>query len=344
LDRAIRALETLQEQMREGPPGNWPGGCDPSLGQPDRVKFELATFATQTSPGPARLRELEERLSKGVLGVLPELDHWAVEEFLWHGLPGDSWHPVEAFLQHAGARFPPAAREQLRLWKEARIGLFKVGEVADDLVWLHEWDPVLGVSVGAPFRAITLNVGGANAQRSVRGRFLLTHVAPWRPEDGLYCGMGYGICPDQSQAVLAADYLGLRHLAVAATPLPWKQSRSARDEYLRRWQQREWYSWLTERLQFPFHALVGVSPDGKMEIREVRSLLPSTAEQTRMLGIYFEAPSSDGKQILAAGGTLVMPVDITSPNRMALEEYHAYRKLEGPPPGTRGMPGFASFR
>jgi hypothetical protein len=285
IDRALRALRTMEQEMRIGPPPTWPGGCDPSLDRPDRIKYELATFATTRPPGAAKCRELEERLKKGVLSQLPELDHWAMEEFLWHGLPGDTWDPVEAFLEHAGARFPPPAREQLRLWKQARIGLFEVGEMEKDTVWLQEWDPVQQASIGGSFRAITLNISGANAWRSARGRFLLTHVAPWQPEQGLYCGMGYGTHVDLPGTALMANFLGLRHLAVAATPLPWRESGAARKEYLRRWRQREWHSWMEEHLQFPFHAFVGVPPHGEMEIREVRSLLPSTAEQARNFGI-----------------------------------------------------------
>jgi hypothetical protein len=211
-------------------------------------------------------------------------------------------------------------------------------------VGLQEWDPVLRVPVGAPFRAITLNISGANVQRSARGRFLLTHVAPWRPEDGLYCGMGYGMHVDLRGTARAANYLGLRHLEIAATPLPWQKSPSARNEFLRGWRRREWHSWLTEQLRFPFPAFVAVPPDREMEIREVRLLLPSTAEQARQFGIYFEAPSADGEEVLVAGGTAVVPVDVTSPNRLALEEYHAYRKLEGPPPGTLGVPAFGRLR
>jgi len=35
---------------------------------------------------------------------------------------------------------------------------------------------------------------------------------------------------------------------------------------------------------------------------------------------------------------------VASVNRLALEEYHAYRKEAGPPPGTRGMPAFTTWR
>jgi hypothetical protein len=212
-----------------------------------------------------------------------------------------------------------------------------LGEVANDTVEFREWDLVRRVYVGVPFRAITLSIGGVNGLRSVRGKYNLTHVAPWRPEEGLFCGMGYGVFLDLGQTALAADFLEFRQLAAAATSLPWEESRSARNEYLHHWRQREWHSWLAARLRFPFHAILSGLPGNRIEVREVRGLLPATPEQARMIEIYFEVPGD--KEVIVAGGTTVRPLDITSANRMALAEYHAYRKLEGPPPGVHGMPG-----
>src|SRR5207244_1439395 len=131
----------------------------------DRVKFELAEFAIKQAPGRVKYRPFEDAIRQGPVGFLPDIDHWAIEEFLWHGVPGDSWQPVEAFLESAGDRFPPAAREQLRLWKQARIGLFEVGGVRDDTVGLQEWDAVRGAAIGPAVRAITLNIGGINLFR-----------------------------------------------------------------------------------------------------------------------------------------------------------------------------------
>jgi hypothetical protein len=120
---------SLQRHLSVPEPARWPGGCDPSLARPDRVKLDLARFATERPPGQAKAKQLEDRLHRGLLSFLPQLDHGSGEEFIWHGLPGDTWHPVEAFLVDAGNRFSPAAGAQLRRWKEARISLFEVGEV-----------------------------------------------------------------------------------------------------------------------------------------------------------------------------------------------------------------------
>src|SRR6185369_10393015 len=106
--------------------------------------------------------------------------------------PGDPWKPVDVFLAAAGDRFPPAAAEQLRLWKAAEIGLFEIGEVRDDMVTFQPWDPVTQAHCGPPVRAISLNLGGVNAYAKTRGMIALTYLAPWVPADNLYCAMGFG--------------------------------------------------------------------------------------------------------------------------------------------------------
>jgi hypothetical protein len=339
-----RFLTGLRRHLSVPEPSRWPGGCDRSLDRPDRIKLELAQFATEEPPGKAKARQLEDALRKGLLGHLPDIDHWSWEEFIWHGLPGDPWHPVDAFLAAAGSRFPPAAAEQLRRWKEARIGLFEVGAVADDLVALREWDGLQRTATGPWFRAIGLNIGGVNWYRDARGQVMLTYVAPWQPSEGVFCAMGYGMKTDKGQTALALDYLGLRHPDVVCRPLPWKASRAAAEQHLRHWRQREWHGWLRERLRFPFLALVLSPPDGRPRLLPVHDLLPSTPEQARQLGIYLDVILEGGKEVLVAGGTNVVPLDVTSPNRLALAEYHAYRERVGPPPAARNAPRFFDLR
>jgi hypothetical protein len=328
-----RVIQVLRTPM----PASWPGASDPSLARPDQVKFELAEFALQHDPGRSKERQLADGLCKGPLGFLPDLDHWAMEEFLWHGLPADPWHPIEAFLAQAGNRFPEPAQEQLRLWKEARIGLFEVGKVRNDTVTLSEWDPVNN-TLSAPLRAIALNIGGVNSYQPAGGQITLTYLAPWDPAEDLFCTMGYGTTVPSREAAFYAFYLGLRHPEISSQPLPWKLGRTAEDEYLRHWRRREWHRWLDERLQFPFWAMFGMPPDAKPALGRVTHLLPSTPEDAYQFGIYFEIPIGTGG--MAAGGTLVTPLDVTSPNLMLLLEYHAYRDRVGPPPGTRGKPSF----
>ncbi len=338
-----KALDALERMARIPAPASWPGASDPTLVRPDLVKFELGQFATHQPPGMSKCKQFEIALGKGPLGRYPEIEHWAWEEFLWHGAPGDSWRPIDAFLEHDGKRFPPTAAAQLRLWKEARIGLFEIGDVIDDTVGLQEWDAVRQASTGPPFRAITLNVGGVNASRGMQGQIFLTYVAPWRPEQGLFCGLGYAALVPRTDAQLLLPYLDLRRPDVVARPLPWKESRWAANEYLQTWKQREWHGWLSERLQFPFLALVSLPPDGKPRVLQVNGLVPTKPAQARQFGIYFDAGLGQS-DVLVAGGTSVTPLDVGSANRVALAEYHAYRDKVGPPPGARDMPTFQRLR
>jgi hypothetical protein len=333
-------LADLEHHLRVPPPERWPGGCDANLARPDLVKLNLAEFATGQPPGRDKCRQLEDGFRKGLLHFLPELDHWSWEEFIYHGLPGDLWHPIEAYLAQAAGRYPPAAAEQLRRWKEARIGLFEVGEVADDTLSLREWDAVLEAPAGPWVRAITLNIGGVNLLRGDQGKILFTYLAPWVPEADLYCGMGYSKSADKRTAVYLLPYLGLRHPDAASRPLPWNESRAAGERCLRAWRGRDWHGWLRDQLTFPFPAFVTTPPKGEQRVLDVFGLLPSTTEQARHFGVYFEVPLKGGGGVLAAGATHVVPLDVTSRNRLALAEYHAYRDRAGPPPASRAAPPF----
>ena len=115
-----RVLTELKGALEVPSPARWPGASEPALERPDDVKFEITEFLTRREPGKSKLEQLENRFLKGPLSYLPEIDHWAMEEFFYHGFPGDSWHPIEAFLAHEGDRFIPAGQEQLRRWKNAR--------------------------------------------------------------------------------------------------------------------------------------------------------------------------------------------------------------------------------
>jgi hypothetical protein len=336
-DNPFRVLDQLKEALKVSPPTHWPGASDPSLARPDMVKFDLTQFATTTEPRRSKGRQLEAGLSKGLMGFLPEIDHWAMEEFFWHGLPGDSWNPIDAYLAQKGDLFPPRAHEQIRLWKQAKIGLFEMGEIQEETVVLREWDPIVGSTIGAPMRAITLNIGGVNIYRNAHNQLTLTYLAPWAAAENLFCGMGYGVTPTKQNAEILIPYLWLRHPEIVARPLPWEASRAAADEYMREWRRREWHRWLGERMHFPFWALVTLPPLGKPQLKQVFELIPSTPEQARQIGIYF-AVDMMAKTGVAAGGTHVTPIDVTSPNLMALREYHAYREHAGPPPATRGQP------
>ncbi len=336
LDEFGRVVANVKRQVEIPEPACWPGASDPSLARPDLVKLEFAEFAMHRSPGREKARQFEAACRKGLLHGLEEVDHWSWEEFLYHGIPGDPWHPIEAYLAQAGGRYPPAAADQLRRWKEARIGLYEIGEVADETLALREWDAVRDAPGGVPVRAITLNIGGVNAFRQLRGKLLLSYVAPWLPEANLYCGMGYSKALEKTFAQPLLAYLALRHPDVVGRPLPWNVSRTAEQHYLRAWRSRDWQGWLQQQLTFPFAALVNTPPDGVPRLLDVRRLLPSTAELASQFGIYFEVPLPGEPGILAPGATHVVPLDVTSRNRLALAEYHAFRDQVGQPPGRAG--------
>ncbi|MEK7784478.1 MAG: hypothetical protein AAB658_03490, partial [Chloroflexota bacterium] len=337
-------LADLLETVNVPPPLQWPGANDPGLARPDMVKFEMAELAANQEPGKSKMKQLEDAFRKGPLGELDDIEHWAMEEFFWHGLPGDDWRPMDAYLASVGDHFSPPAQEQLRRWKEARIGLYEVGDVHDGTVGLQEWDPASGAHCGQPMRAITLNIGGVNVYRRFRGYVTLTYVAPWAPTENLFCGMGYGATPKKHEiGIFELVLQGLRQPERISQPYPWAASREQSNKYLRQWQMREWHGWLKERLVFPFRALVQTAPKGKPEAKAVTGLLPMEPAAARQMGIYLEVPL-EGKQLIMAGMTTIIPLDVDSPNWRPIAEYQEYRRRVGPPRGTIGQPGFVQFR
>lgn len=334
-----RIQSTLDQYAALGDPASFPGTCDETLARPDLIKADLMSFAVNQYPGNAKFERLESGLCDGLLHHLPDIDHWAMEEFTWHGLPGDSWVPVDEYLRLPGLSFSPAARAQIGLWKQARIGVFEIGAIEGDTVWLREWDVVHDKAIGPPLRAITLNLGGVHVHAGNRGLLLVTHLSPWDPDRNIWCGLGYGMAVPRTAALVLHELLGLRQLAVVARPLPWLAGREAEKKWLREWRQREWYGWFAERVQFPFEALVPAAPAGVPALATIRGLVPSTPAEVEQMGIYFHADLG-ARTAMVAGGTAVTPLDVASPNRQAFAEYHAYRDIAGPPPATRGRPTF----
>ena len=333
-------LRTLDYHAKVPPPTTWPGATHASLVRPDMVKYELSNFAAYKEPGKTKLRRLEHAARRGLAVSLPDLDHWVLEKFFWHGTPGDAWHPIDAFLVQSGARFPPVAQEQLRLWKSARLGIFEIGTVHDDVLDLRTWDAASGTAVEPAFRAITLNIGGVNLFQEDRGKLLLTYLAPWSPAEQLYCGMGYSSMTEKGKAAPLAVGLALLSAEMALGPVPWKAAPAAARAYLRAWDAGEWHSWLAARLQFPFQALVPMGPNKGFVVHQVTRLCPSTPDQARRLGVYLDVPTAS----MVAGASQVLPLDAASPNVLPLAEYRAYRDVVGPPPTMRGQPDFLTLR
>src|SRR5262245_55621275 len=172
---ALAFMRNFEKAVESGGPAAYPGASDPTLARPDRVKLAFAEFALHKEPGRTKGRKLQHDLANGVLEGMPELNHWGMEDFFWHGVPGDPWHPLDAFLDSEKERLPPHACEQLRGWKQARIGFFEIGTVADDLITLRECDAVTHEPRSPDFRAISLNIGGVNFYRGLLDQIQLTY-------------------------------------------------------------------------------------------------------------------------------------------------------------------------
>ena len=137
LNKAKKSLGTILQTMQHlsgvSEPSTWPGAADPSLSRPDHIKFELGTFASK-GPGRDLCRQLERQLQRGLLDFVPDMDHWGVEEFFWHGLPGNPWHPIDHFLRIQGDRFPAAAP---RSWHAGKMrGSAATKSVRLPMTWL----------------------------------------------------------------------------------------------------------------------------------------------------------------------------------------------------------------
>jgi hypothetical protein len=312
------------------------------------AKFKYVKYASRERPGNRKLARFERALKRGPLGSVPDIEDWAMEEFWWHGVPDDDWHPLEAYLSFVGDRLSPAGHEQLRRWKEARIGFYEIGNVVDDAIVMaiimQEWDPAQRTHVGEPFRAVTPGLGGVEFLRQYYGQVELTYVAPWLPNQDLYCAMGYGTMVPKEKVGVLELMLGLHQPAVAARPLPWKVSAAMHREHVREWKRRDWVTWLDEHMEFPFRAIVPTPPAGEPQEVTIDDLLRQDPDATRQFGVYVSVLEEGGRSVTLFGLTNVLPLDITSPNWWAVAEYGAYREHVGPPPGTVGQPRITRLR
>jgi hypothetical protein len=345
-DRNIREIMTKHKRLQPTP--RWDtlasahfGGdinrlkcTDADLGWPDRIKYQYATYITEFEPGKSKVDRMERDAKRGPLYLVPEINHWALEEYFWHGVPGDTWDPMEAYLDFVGDRLSEAGKTQLRQWKQARLGAFRVGLVQGGAMQLEEWDIGRRVASGEPFRAISLGIGGVQPFRDARGALLIGYISPWIPAENLYCSMGYSIMPQVKEAEAFELILNLCTPELVVKPLPWKTTPGARHRYMREWRQRNWNDWLADRLQFPFRALTANSTTGKLAPVTVKALLHSDEQVARDFGVYVEV--SGLPDIAATGVANIMAIDVASPNWMPIAEYGEYRHRAGPPPRAPG--------
>lgn len=332
-DRGDRSLERLIETLRDLSdvplPDSYPGAADASLERPDCVKFELAEFAAH-GEGRDYMRRFERQAAQGILEGFPELDHWCLEEFFWHGAPDSNWNPIDRFLATSGDQFPPAAQQQIRRWKEARFGFYEIGRCADDLMELRELDAITLRPTAPWLRAISLNMGGVNHYTQQLGQIALTYVAPWAPEQNIHCAMGYGICLPPDQCALAVPLIfGMRNPKAIAFPLPWNVGKAARQQFIEEWRRRDWHAWMKERVRLPFDAALVVPPKDARLVR-IKHMVTRSAEEVQRIGLYFDAALT-ATEVGVLGATNIQPVHVDSPTALAFAEYHAYRRFAGPP-------------
>jgi hypothetical protein len=85
--------------------------------------------------------------------------------------------------------------------------------------------------------------------------------------------------------------LNLRTPQIVAEPVPWKTSDAARRDYLRTWRKRDWLSWLEERMEFPFRALMPLPSEGKkLTAVQATGLLHPDADQAGQIGSVRRTP------------------------------------------------------
>jgi hypothetical protein len=147
--------------------------------------------------------------------------------------------------------------------------------------------------------------------------------------------MGYGSSLPKSDALFLSPLLGLRRPDLMAAPLPWMINPAATRKRVAAWRERDWIAWLNERLTLPFLAAIGGPANFKPRLGEVRRLRPSTREEARHYGVYFDVALD--RETAVIGATAVAPLDVASNNALAPMEYHAYRKRVGSPPGAKGL-------
>ena len=332
-----RALRAAWSKKR--PPPDLPGfpriptAIDDALvANPDMLKYAYATWCSRHPKLGSRMRDLEARLGKGPLHALPSIDHWAMEEYFWHGHPHDSHHPIDRFLSKRGQQLSQAAREQIQDWKRAELGVWLIEGGSGRALSVRRWDHLAGETYGPTIDAIDLSIGGAAMLASRAGSLHVSYLAPWPTKSASHSFLGYGATFQSHDLGAAELLLGLRHVREAIQPLPWLLGREERHKQREAWRRRDWQRWLGERLQFPCRLLL--TEEGKRpEVVEAAGMLDIPPARARKMGVYLEV-ASPSTGVKLAGVSNFIPLDITHPSWLPIVEYKEYRELVGPPPGV----------
>jgi hypothetical protein len=127
--------------------------CRPDRPRAGRARGQphLASYVATREPGRSKLQAWAQRIARGPLTLVPNLHDWALEEFLYHGAPGDDWQPLEAYLAFVGPHLSEAGQAKLRQWRQAEPGAYRLGAVQGQTVRLQRWDVVRATPLGEEF-------------------------------------------------------------------------------------------------------------------------------------------------------------------------------------------------
>jgi hypothetical protein len=321
---------------------------DTALNNVETLKFTYAMWVQNHPIGGRQMARLENTLKAGRFAFLPEesVEHWGMEEYLWHGMPDHDWNPIEAFLVARGQGFSETGWKQFRRWQEMKIGFYEIGRV-DRTAEMWVWDHLTETRLGDSFQVVSCGIGGVDFLRQYVGELLLTYLSPWQPDQNIFCTGGYGPIVQKDDLKGQELLLGLSRPDILVEPLEFgfgpgnRPTRKLREV----WKQRDWLGWLKGRLNFPFRALVTIPATNSLHPVQITSIQEMTADEARRKGIYFHtAKKVDNFGIF--GGTTVTVADVISPNFLPLLEYHAYREWAGPPPEApkSSLPLVRNFR
>lgn len=336
LDRTFDQLQEMMAQLRTTP---FPGASDGTASYPDQFKYAYARWLEKQAAWRTRQARFEQQYRQGPLGMLGDIDHWAMEKFFWQGDAPQGEHPLDAFLQRHAHRYSPTACAQFRQWKQAQIGLFEIGSVQRDTVKLRPFDIFRQQPVGPWRQAIDLSMQGAATYAGKAGMLLLTYLAPWNPAQELDCALGFsGMVPRAACGVLA-PYLNLQHSDFGRQPWPWQQAGEASRQLRSEWPQRNWQAWLRERIATPFSAVVVFGNSGPQIVVAHSLSAVMTDEEAREYGVYLDVTWRGESCLIGATG--VVPCDLSTPTAAAVAEYVEYRRLVGPPPKAHLVNAYA---
>ncbi len=281
IDRTFDQLQEIMSQLRTTP---FPGASDGTASYPDQFKYAYSRWLDKQAAWRSRQARFEQQYRQGPLGMLSDINHWAMEKFLWQGAE----HPLDAFLLRHAHRYSPTACEQFRQWKQAQLGLFEIGDVWRDTVKLRPFD-IFRQQPGGPWRrAIDLSIEGAETFVGRAGLIVLTYVAPWNPAQELDCALGYSAMVPRAACGVLAPYLNLQHGDFGRQPWPWQQPGEANRQLRREWAQRNWQAWLRERVATPFSAIVVLGNSGPQIVVAAKFRYSSTRDRAQ----YRSTPSS----------------------------------------------------